>query len=609
MLKSFSIAHKGVLLVAIPVLFELIFVLSLGALLADQNLETDRLERGKEILLDIHAMEAGFIRNFALLAGDQSTKLTSQQLDEEFDRITEKINKARLSYHDLAILRPQIKGEIQSALELLDKGEAMTIKANKIYRDPSISQEQRVRYFRDQTTSIVLESKPLIAEIVQTENNVQAKAPEIQKALFERLAAAIVVGLVVNVIVALGLALSFSKDFVERIATITADAKLLPLNKELPPQMDGRDEIAKLDQILHNSADMLFETRRKESAILNQAADVIFCLDTRGRFTDVGLPCVKIWQYDPAELIGSPIYSFLPSQDGGDLRKFIEANAEPGNENREEKLETRMIRQDGSVIDLLLSIKWSERDKFYACVAHDDSARKAIERMKQRFLAMVSHDLRTPLTSVSSSFELLLEGVRGPLSEKVLVIVKRALENIRLLLELINELLEIEKLESGITLEKTAVSAHDVCVAAKELVQSFATASRISIQGPHGDAVVVGNERRLIQALTNLLSNAIKFSPPDSTVTLSITVQSTFVELAVTDQGPGVPESDRSIIFEKFKQSRAQTTTAVKSTGLGLALVKATAEAHNGQAGVTSSTTGRGSRFFLRLAGFNEVES
>ncbi len=607
MLKSFSIAHKGVLLVAIPVLFELIFVLSLGALVADQNLETDRMERGKEILLDIHAMEAGFVRNFALLASDQSASLTNQQLDEEFVRITDKTNRARVSYRDLAILRPQIKREIQSALELLDKADAISIKANKIYRDPSMSQEQRVRYFRDQITSLLLESKPIIAEIVQTENNVQAKAPEIQKELFERLAAAIIVGLLVNILVALGLALMFSKDFVERIATITAHAKLLPLNKELPKHMDGKDEIARLDQILHNSADMLFETRRKESAIFNQAADVIFCLDKRGRFTDVGLPCAKIWQYNPTDLIGSQIYSFLPAADGAQLRKFIETDTESGNQNRESKLETRMTRGDGSVLDLLLSMKWSERDKFYACVAHDDSARKAIERMKQRFLAMVSHDLRTPLNSVSSSFELLLEGVRGPLSEKVLVIVKRALENIKLLLALINELLEIEKLESGVTLEKTAVSAHDVCVAAKELVQSFATASGISIQGPHGDAVVNGNERRLIQAMTNLLSNAIKFSPPGSTVTLSIEVQSPFVELAVTDQGPGVAESDRSIIFEKFKQSRAKTSTGMKGTGLGLALVKATAEAHNGQAGV--SNTGRGSRFFLRLDEFDEVES
>ena len=119
----------------------------------------------------------------------------------------------------------------------------------------------------------------------------------------------------------------------------------------------------------------------------------------------------------------------------------------------------------------------------------------------------------------------------------------------------------------------------------------------------------MGNERRLVQAMTNLISNAIKFSPPDSTINLSITVQSPYVELAVTDQGPGVPESDRSIIFEKFKQSRAKTTTAVKGTGLGLALVKATAEAHNGQAGVTSSDSGRGSRFFLRVSEFVEEGS
>lgn len=592
------------MLVAIPVLFELIFVFSLGALLYEQYTETDQLEQSKERLLDIHALEAGFIRYSALLSSQASMSLP--QLDLEFARAMVIIDRAAQSYRDLAVLRPQLKASIENALDLTAKVKALTIKADRAARNPNLTMDERTKMFRDETFSIVMDSKPVIAEIVETEEKVQAKAPEIEKALFERLVAAIWFGLTVNIIIALALARFFSKDFVERLSKITDNAKLLPMNKVLPEQMPGTDEISSLDKVLHDSADRLFEIRRKESAVLNQAADVIFCLDQKGKFIDVGLSCLKIWQYEPAELIGLPMHSFMPAQDAAQLRKFIEADGQSIQPVLNDRLETKLIRKDGSLIDMLLSIKWSEKDKFYACVAHDDSARKSVERMKQHFLAMVSHDLRTPLNSVLGSFELLLEGVRGALPQKALTLVSKSRENIGILLEMINELLEIEKLESGTKLPMTAVNAHDICVAAKELVNSFAASSRITIKEPFGDAVVIGNERRLVQAMVNLLSNAIKFSPPDSTVTMSISKQAEYVELAVTDQGAGVPESDRAIIFEKFKQSRAKSDAGMKSTGLGLALVKATADAHNGKAGVADPDQGSGSRFFLRLTAYDE---
>jgi signal transduction histidine kinase len=247
------------------------------------------------------------------------------------------------------------------------------------------------------------------------------------------------------------------------------------------------------------------------------------------------------------------------------------------------------------------SISWSEARRGFFCVAHDVSEIKEIQALKQNFLAMVSHDIRAPLQAVAMSLELLLAGKRGALSDSVRKEIEKADRGTKRLKELADDLLDLGKLESGKqSLECLEVHAFNVCAAAKEALEDLANSAGTKMVGPKGDALIWGNQNRLVQAVVNLLSNAIKFSPRDSTITLSLATRDKLVEIAVTDQGPGMPAEDIPLVFQKFRQSTAKANVAVKGTGLGLAIVKAIVDAHQGEVGIRSEL-GKGTTFWFTI--------
>jgi signal transduction histidine kinase len=139
----------------------------------------------------------------------------------------------------------------------------------------------------------------------------------------------------------------------------------------------------------------------------------------------------------------------------------------------------------------------------------------------------------------------------------------------------------------------------------------MAARAGVTVVKPKNDFALLGDERRLVQSVVNLLSNAIKFSPRNSTITLSLerttADDAPLVQMRISDQGPGIPEDDRALIFEKFSQSKASSNVSIKSTGLGLAIVKAIAFAHGGDVGIESEI-GKGSTFWLSIPEFVDQE-
>jgi signal transduction histidine kinase len=200
------------------------------------------------------------------------------------------------------------------------------------------------------------------------------------------------------------------------------------------------------------------------------------------------------------------------------------------------------------------------------------------------------------------SLELLLTGKRGEFSEPVRKEIEKADRGTKRLKELADDLLDLGKLESGKqSLDRSPVHAFNICAAAKEALEDLAKGAEIKVVGPNSDALVLGNENRLVQTVVNLLSNAIKFSPRGSTITLSVERKGDVAEFTVTDQGPGMPAEDIPLVFQKFRQSAAKSNVAVKGTGLGLAIVKAIVEAHQGEVGVRSEP-GKGTTFWFTVS-------
>jgi PAS domain S-box-containing protein len=239
---------------------------------------------------------------------------------------------------------------------------------------------------------------------------------------------------------------------------------------------------------------------------------------------------------------------------------------------------------------------------FYGA-ARDISERKHVEQMKDDFVSVVSHELRTPLTSIRGSLGLLAGGVAGPLPERAGVLLDIAAKNSERLVRLINDILDIEKIESGemgfrlmpqdlMTLVEQAVEAN------QSYGQPYGIALRIteSVSGVR----VRADADRMQQVLTNLLSNAVKFSPRDGVVEVAVTAAKGRALIRVRDRGKGIPAGFRTRIFEKFAQADATSTRQQGGTGLGLTISKAIVERHGGRIWF-ETVEGKGTTFFVEL--------
>jgi PAS domain S-box-containing protein len=236
-------------------------------------------------------------------------------------------------------------------------------------------------------------------------------------------------------------------------------------------------------------------------------------------------------------------------------------------------------------------------------VVRDITETKRAERLKQEFVAVVSHELRTPLTSIRGSLGLVCGGAGGEIPEKARRLLDIAYRNSDRLTLLINDLLDIEKMDSGKTqFALTHQSIRTLVTQALDANSGYAQNCnvRLVLQPDADDAQVQIDGNRLLQVLANLLSNAAKFSPPNSTVEVGIHVENRHCRVSVIDQGAGIPAEFRSRIFQKFSQADASDNRAKGGTGLGLAISKAIIEQLGGTIGY-ESYPGNGTRFYFDL--------
>lgn len=228
---------------------------------------------------------------------------------------------------------------------------------------------------------------------------------------------------------------------------------------------------------------------------------------------------------------------------------------------------------------------------------------KRLDQAKSEFLSIASHELRTPMTSIKGSLSLLASGVLGslePAPARLLTIAE--IETDRLI-RLINDILDLAKIEAGkLPLACTWMSWDEMVSKTRESLMGLALNAGVKIEfAPIANLEVFMDRDRVQQVLTNLISNAVKFAPKNSAVQV-VTNRGRNGDLIVMviDQGPGIAPLDRELIFEKFRQGTTEKNPLVKGTGLGLAIAKALVEEHGGVIGLKSDV-GHGSTFWFTL--------
>lgn len=225
---------------------------------------------------------------------------------------------------------------------------------------------------------------------------------------------------------------------------------------------------------------------------------------------------------------------------------------------------------------------------------------KEVERLKTEFVSTVSHELRTPLTAIRGALGLVLAGTAGPVAQKTRDLMQIALQNTERLIRLINDILDVERIESGnLAVRREPCELADLLRTTVDSLRTVGMEAQVTLalEGERS-AVVTGDPDRLVQVFTNLISNAVRFSPRGETVTVSLRTTPTSAAVFVTDRGPGIPLEFRRRIFGKFQQ--ADPTGGAGGAGLGLAIVRAIVERHGGSIRFDSAP-GHGTTFITEL--------
>jgi len=344
---------------------------------------------------------------------------------------------------------------------------------------------------------------------------------------------------------------------------------------------------------------------RKLALFFERSPIAVLELDAAGIIQEINHAGELLFGYAAAELIGQPVTRLVVAKYQGEFdaewRKLV-ATREPL-----AGLKVRNPRRDG----LTVVCEWTvtplvnREGQLISVIAQgrDITAQLEAERLKKEFTSTLSHELRTPLTSIIGSLQLINAGVLGEVPKDVGELTEVAERNGQRLLDLINDILDIEKIESGkLTLNPQVIRVDELVREAIVLNKGFGERFKVRFE-PRGELSpreVSADHKRLLQVMTNLLSNAAKFSPEGEVVEITTEELADWLRVAVHDRGPGIPEAFRPRIFGRFNQADSTTSRQKGGTGLGLAICKRLVEMMQGRIGF-QDREGGGTTFWFEL--------
>jgi PAS domain S-box-containing protein len=346
-------------------------------------------------------------------------------------------------------------------------------------------------------------------------------------------------------------------------------------------------------------------TAGRLDAILDNAQDAIITLNPSGTIETVNKAAEEMFGLPREGLLRKALAQFIDLPDRGEL--FIRQLAGADDLSKGVLRELTGRRTDGTTFPIEASIglvRLPEGERITASI-RDISERRRVEKLKAEFVSTVSHELRTPLTSIAGSLGLLVGGAAGALPERAGRLLGIAHNNCQRLVRLINDILDIEKIESGqMEFDLQPLDLGDLAQRAVDGMGGLGGQMNVTfaLDVAPGLAKVRGDADRLAQVAANLLSNAAKFSPAGGVVEVKVEASRPDVlRFSVRDHGPGVPEAFRDRIFSKFAQADASDTRQKGGTGLGLAISREIVQRHGGRLWFESEP-GQGATFQFELS-------
>lgn len=581
--KQLNLAQKGILLVGVPILFELLFVGALSVQLRGTDILREKEMKQRQIASYTSQLLQQYIHAALLLSSDRTRENWTA-----FESGYKKLLQIR---RDLAYLVKDNKVAYQHYLhveELIKKTDYFFQNALKVM-GPEFDRKKYEKAIEGR--SLLLPTTAGIARRLQRLAD-DAASREFKPVLVaeqrSRQAAVLLFGLGANVLVSLLLALYFSKDLTSRLATLADNADRFAREESLNDEMPGTDEIAQLDRIFHRISDELALAHKKERAVFDNSKELICVLDSQGKVLSSNPACEKLLGYSKADFLEQSILNLTVEDDKEDTRNKLLSDYKNDSIN----FENRVVREDHTPVYMLWSASRASDGQQIFCVAHDISSRKELEQLKQEFLAMVSHDLRTPLTSIVGIAKLVSAGAFGQPEQVVLDAMQSIVLEADHLLELINDLLDIEKLEAGkMQLVLEQVSLKELLLKAAENI-SESRRPELELGVLKEELTLSADRDRLLQGLCNIINFAALQEGAEAVPRLMLRQTESNVDLLLEVQGARISAKELERLFDRFRDLSECDSLSSHGGGLALPIAKNIIDAHGGKIAVHSSEHG-----------------
>ncbi len=341
--------------------------------------------------------------------------------------------------------------------------------------------------------------------------------------------------------------------------------------------------------------------------LVNNLADSIVTVDSEGAIQASNQAITNLFNYPKKEIIGQSICKIIPDIEFCKEKYTIKNHKNLLDIQIDGRLELVGEKKDGTIFPIEISISRIEVDSnvMFSVIIRDVTERKEAENLKNDFISIVNHELRTPTTAIIGALNLIASSSQN-LPDQTKKLLDIAFNNCNRLEQIINDILDINKIAAGkMDYNLELANLTEIMKKTVEINETYAKQFDIKLimVDNYPDITVNVDVNRLIQSVTNLLSNAIKFSPTDKPVELKIDQNEEFARIAVVDHGPGIPEDFRTHIFQKYTQASEKSNLRKKGTGLGLTISKNIIEKMNGNIGFTTETN-KGTSFYIDLPVF-----
>ena len=377
---------------------------------------------------------------------------------------------------------------------------------------------------------------------------------------------------------------------------------------------EDREAMAAIETVASSLGQMLARSRergraeelyRQQQILLDSVADGICGVDRHGLVSFANPAAARLLGAEPIGLTGKPVHDLLHGAAAAGRKCGQDCPLElAAREHKAAAGEDAIFRADGTSFPaeyFLTPILDQGRFSGSVLSFRDISQRYALDRLKDEFISTVSHELRTPLTSIRGALGLLSSGMLGKMSDKAANLLRIALTNSDRLVRLINDILDLERIQSGREpLAFRPVQLAEIVRQAIDGMEPVADAAGVRLIHDTTQAEVAADPDRLLQVLTNLLSNAVKFSPANSTVSVMMQPGVSGVTVSVIDHGRGIPADKLEAIFGRFQQVDASDSRQKGGSGLGLAICRTIVLQHSGRIWAERNPV-RGSTFRVYL--------